>query len=137
MSIYSFTDLDKNEKITNLAPTWKEPLVRSIDHPKKETKILVVDDSISVRLALQDGLEKLGYQVLTAENGKKAIEILKDTLPDVILSDVYMPEMDGLELCATLHGNPLFSHIPFVVMSTENDAGNMRQMMTHASIGEL
>ncbi len=100
---------------------------------KHEATILVVDDSISVRLALQDELAKEGYQVLTAENGKRAMEILQGTLPDLILSDVYMPEMDGVELCASLHGNPLYSSIPFVVMSTENDAGNMRKMMTYGA----
>ncbi len=103
------------------------------EHPTKKTKILVVDDSSSVRFALQDGLVKEGYQVLTAENGKKALEIIQNTLPDFILSDVYMPEMDGLELCATLHGNPLYSHIPFIVMSAQKDAGNMRQMMTYGA----
>lgn len=135
MPSFPFIDLDKRKETTvNLAPPRKNPLSRgSPAQPAKKLKILVVDDSISVRLALQDGLVKQGYQVVTAENGKKAIEVLHSTLPDLILSDVYMPEMDGLELCAILHRSPLYSHIPFVVMSTENDVGNMRQMMTYGA----
>jgi len=132
MSNQSLTDLDKSKK-TDPFPALKVPLNSSPEHSIQKPRILVVDDSISVRLALQEGLVKEGYQVLTAENGKKAIEIIQSALPDFILSDVYMPEMDGLELCATLHRNPLYSHIPFVVMSTEKDAGNMRQMMTYGA----
>ncbi|MFH0785925.1 MAG: response regulator [Pseudomonadota bacterium] len=121
MPSYPFTSLDKRKETpAKLAPLQQEPFITGSSlHPAKEPKILVVDDSISVRLALRDGLIEQGYQVLTVENGKNAMKILQDTLPDLILSDVYMPEMDGLELCATLHGSPLYAHIPFVVMSTE------------------
>lgn len=133
MSSHSFIDTDKCDKNTSPAPVWKEPPQRSLKHPTKVIKILVVDDSMSVRLALEDGLLHAGYYVLTAENGRKALEIIERTLPDFILTDVIMPEMDGIELCAALHGNPLYAHIPFVVMSTENDAGNMRRMMTYGA----
>ncbi|MGB3222671.1 MAG: HD domain-containing phosphohydrolase, partial [Desulforhopalus sp.] len=97
--------------------------------PAAGSKILVVDDSISVRLFLQEELEREGYQVLTAVNGSDALEIIRSIPPDVILCDVYMPKMSGIELCANLRGNPLYAHIPFVVMSTENDSSNMRQMI--------
>lgn len=65
--------------------------------------------------------------MLTAENGNDALAVLRQTLPDVILSDVYMPEMNGIELCETLHQDPRYAGIPFVVMSTVNDAGNNRR----------
>ena len=93
----------------------------------------MVDDSSSVRIMLQDGLAMEGYEVLTAEDGRKALEVISATSLDLILSDVYMPEMSGLELCKILHGNPLYAQIPFVVMSTENDAANMRQMMQYGA----
>lgn len=102
-----------------------------IEHGSAALKILVVDDSVSMRHFLRQEITKEGYLILTAENGRNALEIIQNTLPDLILSDVYMPEMDRLELCATLQGNALYSHIPFVVMSTKNDAGNMRKMMMH------
>jgi PAS domain S-box-containing protein len=133
MATNPVNDSGKSEKENTLSPVWNRPFKRPLGHPTKETKVLVVDDSASVRLVLQDGLLNEGYHVLTAENGKKALEVIENTMPDFILSDVYMPEMDGLELCATLHGNPSYSHIPFVVMSTEKDAGNMRQMMTYGA----
>jgi response regulator RpfG family c-di-GMP phosphodiesterase len=95
----------------------------------RSRRILVVDDSHSVRLLMQNELSKFGYQVLLAENGRKALELLRLERPDVILSDIYMPEMNGIQLCETLHGDPDLASIPFVVMSTENDAGNMQKMM--------
>ena len=132
MAAGAFAYIDKRDAQIALVPIVEKLLQQSSARPAK-TRILVVDDSSSVRLMLQDGLAMEGYEVLTAENGKKALEVLSASPLDLILSDVYMPEMSGLELCKILHGNPLYSHIPFVVMSTENDAANMRQMMQYGA----
>jgi len=132
MAAGAFAYIDKSEAKVTLASIVEKLLKKSSEHPTK-TRILVVDDSSSVRLMLQDGLVLEGYEVLTAVNGKKALEVISATSLDLILSDVYMPEMSGLELCKILHENPLFSQIPFVVMSTENDAANMRQMMQYGA----
>lgn len=95
--------------------------------------ILIVDDSRSMRVMLEDSLVQNGFDVCSAENGRAALEMLKSIHPDVILCDVYMPEMNGLELCETLHGSSEYSDIPFVVMSTENDAKNMGHMMRYGA----
>ena len=95
----------------------------------KKRKILVVDDSRSMRMVLEESLARKGFDVSTAENGRIALEMLAAVRPDVILSDVYMPEMTGLELCEILHESPEYSQIPVVVMSTENDEDNMKHMM--------
>ncbi len=129
----SCADLEQNSIKATLVPKPTKYLAKALAQPTTRTRILVVDDSVSIRLALHDGLQKEGYEVLTAENGKKALEILQVTQPDLILSDVYMPEMNGLELCAALQGNPSHAHIPFVVMSTEQDAANMKQMMSYGA----
>lgn len=100
---------------------------------KNRKMILVVDDSRSMRSMLEDSLVQKGFDVRCAENGRVALEILGSIRPDAILSDVYMPEMNGLELCETLHGIPAFSDIPFVVMSSENDAKNMSHMMRYGA----
>ena len=124
----AFFYLDTMEVADKLVPTVQQALSRN-GPLQKSRHILVVDDSNSVRLLLQEELSKFGYCVRTAENGREALALLEQERPDVILSDVYMPEMNGIELCETLHGDPRFASIPFVVMSTENDAGNMRKMM--------
>ena len=132
MSAYSLTSSEKNGIESEPAQVTKKPLKRPSE-TAKGIKILVVEDSSSVRAALQDELAKEGYQVFTAENGRNAFEILQTTLPDLILSDVYMPEMDGMELCEALRRNPLYSHIPIVIMSTENDSSNMRKIMDYGA----
>ncbi|MBU1566841.1 MAG: response regulator [Proteobacteria bacterium] len=123
-----FAYIDATEEEENLLSAVEKLFEKSAEHPAG-IRILVVDDSSSVRLMLQKGLSQEGYRVQTAENGKIALKFLHNNRFDLILSDVYMPEMNGLELCETLHGDPLYSGIPFVVMSTENDAGNMKKMM--------
>lgn len=64
----------------------------------KNAKILVVDDEHSVRWAFERALQKAGYQVALAENGKKGLELFKSFKPEIILVDIRMPEMNGLEL---------------------------------------
>ncbi len=129
----NFTEVGKREEEKITGHTAEKFSRAPSEHLSVRVKILVVDDSKSVRLFLKKELEKIGHQVLVAENGRIALDVIKKTSPDVILSDVYMPEMNGIELCAVLHGDPLFAGIPFVVMSTENDAGNMRQMMKYGA----
>jgi two-component system, OmpR family, alkaline phosphatase synthesis response regulator PhoP len=68
--------------------------------------ILIVDDEIDILEFLSYNLEKSGYKVYTARNGKEALKIAKETLPHLILLDVMMPEMDGIETCEEIRKNP-------------------------------
>ncbi|UCF44652.1 MAG: response regulator [Planctomycetota bacterium] len=77
--------------------------------PKKRAekhKILVVDDEPDLVLMLQDRLEMSGYEVVTASNGKEGLEKAIEDEPDVVLLDVRMPVMDGLEMLETLRKHP-------------------------------
>lgn len=133
VSTYSFINLGKNVQTNH----HKAVVEKHVENPSEEkaisVKILVVDDSLSIRLFLHDELTKEGYDVVTAENGEIALDIVKTSRPDLILSDVYMPKMSGIELCEALHLDSLYSKIPFVVMSTENDKNNMTQMTRHGA----
>jgi putative two-component system response regulator len=133
LSVKPFANMDKKEKKISQGFAGTKLSENFSKNQSKGTKILVVDDSISVRLFLQEELAKEGYTVLIAEDGKNALEVLETTPPDLILSDVYMPKMSGIELCAALRANSLYAAIPFVVMSTEKDSGNMRQMMKYGA----
>jgi CheY-like chemotaxis protein len=64
--------------------------------------ILLIDDKDSVRMVYQMALERAGYRVLTAENGKQGLRLLEHQEVDLILVDIFMPEMDGLELIPLL-----------------------------------
>ena len=69
---------------------------------KQELRVLVVDDEESILELLKYNLEKEGYQVAESDNGPDGIEIAKKLKPDLILLDVMMPEMDGIETCEVL-----------------------------------
>ncbi len=79
--------------------------------------ILLVDDGDSTRLLQKMLLEKQGYQIIEAENGFHALNQMQQTRPDLIISDVLMPEMDGFELCRAIKANPMTRKIPFVFYS--------------------
>jgi len=89
---------------------------------EKIFKILVVDDEPDILEFLSYNLEKEGFLVETAENGKQALEKAKKNQPDIVLLDVMMPEMDGIEACRTMREMPQFEHtiIAFLTARTED-----------------
>lgn len=87
----------------------------------EEAKILVVEDSPTQLTNLQYTLENEGYKVITAENGKEAIEKLDDFYPDVVISDILMPEMDGYELCKTIKKERKWQNIPIILLTALTD----------------
>ena len=62
-------------------------------------KVLVVDDEAHIRRVIEFKLKKGGYHVITAKNGKEGLNLIKTQKPDVVISDIMMPEIDGLALC--------------------------------------
>lgn len=85
-------------------------------------RILVVDDTpVNVKL-LAAKLSKDYYAVLTAFNGPDALEIAKKEVPDLILLDIMMPDMDGFEVCEKLNEAPATQHIPIVMVTALSDA---------------
>jgi sigma-B regulation protein RsbU (phosphoserine phosphatase) len=79
--------------------------------------VLVVDDEAPIRDILSFYLKRAGYQVLVAENGRQALEEMGKLLPDLILSDLRMPEMSGDALCQTVKGDPRTRDIYFMLVS--------------------
>ena len=90
-------------------------------------KILIVDDQIEVRELVQVTLEIGDYQILTAENGQKAVEIAQIEHPDIILMDIMMPgsEVDGLEACRRLKANPATAEITIVMLSAKGQEADL------------
>lgn len=82
-------------------------------------KILIVDDDLLIRRLLQHNLNKAGYRVSVANNGYKALKIVKKDKPDLIISDVVMPKLNGLELCKKLREDPDTKLIPIILMTSD------------------
>ncbi len=99
--------------------------------------VLVVDDSPSIRNLIEKALTKAGFQVILAENGRKALDLLYQYSPDMILSDLHMPVLDGLGLCKIIHNNKDFSQIPFIIMSSDGDRAKMRQLLEYGASAYL
>jgi two-component system KDP operon response regulator KdpE len=85
-----------------------------IDHKH----ILVVDDESQITRVLRTSLSSHGYDIRVANDGETALEIMKDWTPDLVITDLAMPNMDGLELCRRLRTT---THVPIIVLSVRGD----------------
>lgn len=85
-------------------------------------KVLVVDDEDVLLEMLAALVEDLGHEPITATNGREALACLEasNDLPELILSDVMMPRMSGLEFAATVKSNPLLHNVPIILLSAAN-----------------
>ncbi len=81
--------------------------------------VLVVDDNRSQRQMIANLLNRNKFAVWMASNGQDALEQLRDNLPDLIVLDVLMPQMNGFEVCRQLKSNPQTRHIPVVMCSSK------------------
>jgi two-component system alkaline phosphatase synthesis response regulator PhoP/two-component system response regulator VicR len=82
-------------------------------------KILAVDDEKHIVRLVQITLQKEGYELITASTGKEALEKVAADKPDLIVMDVMMPEMDGLEALARLKGDPATAKIPVIMLTAK------------------
>ena len=84
-------------------------------------KILVIDDDTTIQLVFSQFLTGLGYEIMQAENGKEGMSIIQETRPDLVITDIMMPEMDGLEILMQLRST--HDSVPVIAIS-----GGMRAL---------
>ncbi|MEM8778514.1 MAG: response regulator [Cyanobacteria bacterium P01_G01_bin.49] len=92
-------------------------------------KILVIEDELSVRENLVDLLEAEDYQVFSTENGILAILWAQDNIPDLVICDVMMPEINGYEVLEELRSLPMTASVPFIFLTAMADKTDFRQGM--------
>ena len=88
---------------------------------KKDIKILLVDDEPDVIEIIKFNLDQEGYQVKTATNGSEAVKKAKKTFPHLIIMDVMMPEMDGIEACEILRKDPKFNNTIIMFLTARGE----------------
>lgn len=87
--------------------------------------IVIIDDLPSNLLYFNNALTGFGYVAITAESGKRGLDKINTVLPDLILTDVNMPEMDGYELCEAVKGNPATMDIPIILVTAQDDRDSL------------
>lgn len=115
-------DIKKEEETINSHPSEISKkvalLVEETEARNKQT-VLLVDDNQEVLLYLEQQLQP-DYTVMKAINGKDALEQLESTFPNIVISDVMMPEMNGLELCKRIKKSQDFCHIPVILLTAKS-----------------
>jgi len=119
--------IEKNEKISN------SEISRIIGIPEKEVekrirgfsdvrqKIMIVDDEMATLLPLKRSLEAEGYVVIEAYDGYEAIKKAKTDMPELIILDIMLPGMDGIEVCSQLKKDELTEKIPIIMLTAKDE----------------
>ena len=100
---------------------------------KKDAMVMVVDDSSTILRLVEAGLSKAGFAVVTAINGEEALKKLQRHKPDLIISDLDMPVMNGMEFCHELSKDAKLAQIPFMIMSANSEKSVMRKMISQGA----
>jgi signal transduction histidine kinase/CheY-like chemotaxis protein len=129
-STFSFTLPLKESAQLELLPVRRsvdiESLVRQLretvaTHQTRDKSVLVVDDDPNIRSLLQQELTEAGYKVRLAEDGRKALTLIREEIPGLVILDVMMPEMNGFDVAAVLKNDPATMDIPIIILSIVED----------------
>ena len=121
------TETVQQENVVPVSPSAVSPHTykdQYRQHVQNAQRILVVEDHDDLREYLSHTLSE-AYQVETCTNGKEALKIIPEFKPDLVLSDIMMPEMRGDKLCSAIKNNILTSHIPVILLTALNDEKNI------------
>ena len=108
---------ENNSAISKSSESDTYPSINNPSTSKKET-ILIVEDNSELRKYLRDELSG-DYAILEVENGLKGLQLALKSIPDIIITDIIMPEMDGFEFCKALKSNISTSHIPIIMLTAK------------------
>jgi CheY-like chemotaxis protein len=89
--------------------------------------VLVVEDSAVAREVVMKILQREGYDVVGASNGLEALDRVHSEIPDLVLLDVMMPEMDGITLLEELRDEPQYKELPVILLTALSDEGRMKK----------
>ena len=92
-------------------------------------KILIVEDESTTRALLVAELEKVGYQMFHSKDGEEAFQVIKAVRPDLIISDIVMPEMDGNQLIRRVRASGFGKNIPVIVLTSHGQMQDYFELM--------
>ncbi|MPQ47480.1 response regulator [Marinifilum sp. N1E240] len=123
---------EKEDKTYTL-PQINNEEVSIFKDDKEYRNLLIVEDNFEMLLFLEDSF-KSEYKVKTAQNGHEALEVISEFTPDIILSDVMMPIMDGITLCKKLKDQKTTRHIPLILLTTKNATSSKLEGLKYGAI---
>lgn len=94
---------------------------------KREKKVLIVDDEPNIIMSLDFLIRKEGYELFMARNGAEAMEQVEKHLPDLIILDIMMPDIDGYEVCRQIKNNEKTAHIKIVFLSAKSKQSDVQK----------
>jgi len=100
-------------------------------------RILSVDDSKSIRMMVSAVLSAAGHEVLSAEDGCQAMEMARETKVDLVLTDINMPNMNGISLVSKLRRLEGYEYIPMIMLTTESNTYKKQKAKTMGATGWL
>ncbi|MCP4602026.1 MAG: response regulator [Proteobacteria bacterium] len=89
--------------------------------------ILLVEDTATIIMVEKMMLSGQGYEIATAKNGVEGLKKIKDSPPDLVLLDIMMPEMDGIEMCRRLKNDPETKDIPVIMVTTKGEPDKVEE----------
>lgn len=90
-------------------------------------RILLVEDTKTMRMVEQMMLSGHGWEIISAQNGEEGLDVVETQIPDLILLDIMMPVMDGIEMCRRIKQNPQTQHIPIIMVTTQGEPDKIEE----------
>jgi CheY-like chemotaxis protein len=112
-------------------------LTNTPDTPRKSVTILSIDDTPLFQQLIKITLEYQNFRVLVAADGVTGLQLARTEVPDLILLDLMMPGMDGVEVCREIMAAPRLKHIPVVLLSSSDDSDDIEACLQMGALGYL
>ncbi|MWW23252.1 two-component regulator propeller domain-containing protein [Algibacter lectus] len=123
---YDFSFVKNEVKDFKDMLTESSKVIKTVKHEKRTQTILVVEDNKDLREYLFEYFQNF-YKVLTASNGEEGLKIALELAPDLIISDLMMPKMTGIEMCKKIKNNLTTSHIPVIILTAKAGIENEKE----------
>lgn len=111
----------QNQVVKQQSPVSEELFSYKPHNNDPRTTVLLAEDNKDVALFTRSIFTAEGYHLIYCHNGEEALKMANEHLPDIVITDVLMPRMNGLELCKAIKQSPLLSHIPVVIISAKSE----------------
>ncbi len=100
-------------------------------------KVVFCEDDPTIQKLIRVALRSAGHEVYMASNGSEGLVLIENVLPNIVFSDVSMPDMDGMQLCAALKSRPHLAHIPVILMTASVQRMQVEEGYRHGAKGYL